>query len=106
MTVNATHRAPRDLSKAAKLRWQRMYEVSEMDEPAVVLMDELWRCWDRVQQARGLIARDGIIVEEKTAHGDAKTRMNPACQVERDALAGLTRCWKLLGFDEAPPGAQ
>ena len=94
---------PRDLSPEGKKLWYRIFASSDMDEPAVILLDSLCRSWDRVQQARAIIARDGPVLIEKTAAGNEKTRMHPACQIERDAAATMMRAWRLLGFDQQPP---
>jgi phage terminase small subunit len=94
---------PTDLSAAAKKLWRTVYDSGDFDPPAMVLLDSLARSWDRVQQARALILKDGIVLVEKTAHGDEKSRANPACAIERDASASMMRAWRLLGFDQAPP---
>ena len=94
---------PADLTTAAKKLWGRIYDSAEMDEPAMVLLDSLCRSWDRAQAAHVLIERDGLVLVERTAHGDAKSRANPACAIERDSAASLMRAWRLLGFDQQPP---
>ena len=94
---------PRDLTADAKKLWYRIFASSDMDEPAVILLDSLCRSWDRVQQARAIITRDGPVLIEKTAAGNTKSRMHPASQIERDSAATMMRAWRLLGFDQQPP---
>lgn len=94
---------PKDLSKDAKALWRRIFDASEMDEAATLLLDTLAQQYDRMLQARALIDRDGLTLTETTAAGHAKVRQHPACQVERDAVAAMCRCWRLLGYDQAPP---
>ena len=94
---------PRDLSPEGKKLWYRIFASADMDEPAVILLDSLCRSWDRTQQAREIIARDGPVLTETTAAGNTKSRMHPACQIERDASATMMRAWRLLGFDQQPP---
>jgi hypothetical protein len=55
-------------------------------------------------QARRLIAKHGPLIVEKTAAGNTHVRANPACAVERDAANAMMRAWRLLGFDQEPPG--
>jgi hypothetical protein len=74
-----------------------------LDPPAELLVDELCRSWMRVEEARALIRRDGLVLVERTAAGDEKHRAHPACGIERDSLAALHRAWRLLGYDQQPP---
>jgi phage terminase small subunit len=74
-----------------------------MDPASEILLHGLCQSWDRLQQARAQILKDGLVLIEKNANGDLKHSQHPAAQIERDSLASLCRCWKLLGYDVAPP---
>lgn len=90
---------PEDLTTAGKDLWRRIAEEIETDEPARMLLTELCRTFDRLQQAREILRLEGITVRDRFN----QTRPHPCVAIERDCLAGLTRCWRLLGFDLAPP---
>src|SRR5579859_5336336 len=96
---------PSDLSPDAKKLWRQIYDVSDMDPAAVVMLDSLCEQWDRVREARKLVAKDGLVIQEKTAAGNTHHRANPAVAIERDSMALVVRCWKALGFDQQPPEA-
>src|SRR5262245_17308116 len=95
---------PKALSAEAKRLWRQVYDASEMDPAALVLLDQLAECFDRLREAQADIRKHGIVLEEKTDRGTVKRKTNPACAVERDARAGLMRAWRLLGYDQQPPG--
>jgi P27 family predicted phage terminase small subunit len=93
---------PADLSREAKALWARIYAEVDLDSAAVLLLDTLCQQFDRMTAARQLVAKEGMVVEETTAAGNKKQRAHPACAIERDAAATMTRCWRLLGFDQMP----
>ena len=101
--MNRSSSPPKDLSREARKLWARLFDAADIDPVAEILLDTLCRSWDRLQQARELLAKEGIVVQEKTAHGGMKARAHPAVLVEHNAAATLCRCWRLLGFDQAPP---
>jgi hypothetical protein len=85
-----------------KLRKRLIEACDEFDPAAVVLLDLLVQSYDRMNEARELIARYGVLIVEKTAAA-SKIRINPAISVEKDSRAALVRCWLALGFNEEPP---
>lgn len=95
---------PNDLSKEAAKLWLNIAAESDMDVAGNILLNEICRLFDRLREARTLIREQGLVVTETTAAGHAKRRPHPACQIEATASAGLMRAWRLLGFDQLPPG--
>ena len=100
---NGQPRAPKDLSREGRRLWQCLFDASDIDAVAEPLLHSFCQHWDTVQQARALLAKEGIILTEKTAAGLEKRRAHPAVSVERDASAAMMRAWRLLGYDQAPP---
>lgn len=96
--------APSHLTPEAQQLWLRIYADCEWDEPGILLLNTVAESFDRMREAQRHIAVHGIVLAEKTAAGDLKHRTNPAVGVERDSKAAMMRAWKLLGFDQAPPG--
>ena len=101
MTKSSDKRQPpQDLSNEAKTIWRRIAdEVDVSDQAALLLLGLLCQSWDRWQQARKAIAADGAVQTDRFG----QQKPTPWVGIERDALAGLTRCWRLLGFDQQPP---
>ena len=93
---------PAELSPEARQLWQQIFEEVELDTAAVLILNTTMRQWDRAQEARKAIAKEGAVVPGRFP---GMTRANPWCQIERDATAALMRGWRLLGFDQVPSGA-
>jgi P27 family predicted phage terminase small subunit len=94
-----TTKPPSHLSEEAKKRWHKIFaEIDVADTAAVLLLDTLFEQWDRMQEARRAIAKDGA-----TVAGRFGLKASPWVSIERDAAATVTRCWRLLGFDQQPP---
>jgi len=52
---------------------------------------------DRADQARELIAKDGLVIEGK----GAISHVHPATRVEKEAVAAVTKIFAILGVDSA-----
>jgi phage terminase small subunit len=103
-TTSTSHpRPPKDLSLAARRLWQQLFDSSEIDAVAEPLLHSFCQHWDRVQEVRRLLAKEGVVLTEKTAAGLEKRRAHPAASIERDASSAMMRAWRLLGFDQQPP---
>jgi phage terminase small subunit len=98
-------RPPKNLtSLQAKKLWLRLFEASVMDEQGLLLLDELAFAYDRLLEAREAIAKHGLLLEQKTEHGDTRLKPNPAGAIERDARSAVIRIWRALGYDIQAPG--
>jgi P27 family predicted phage terminase small subunit len=103
--MRTNDKPPKDLSREARDLWRRIHDEMEVDAPALLLLDSVCQQFDRMMQARKILAKQGIIVEDKTAAGLTRLRAHPACTIEASAAAAMMRAWRLLGFDQAaPPG--
>src|SRR5438034_1893169 len=90
---------PGGLSTMSRGLWSRMHRGWQLDDSARVLLTVALRAHDRAEEARAIIARDGMVI--KAAKG---TRAHPAVAVLRDAETSLLRAWRQLGLDVAVPG--
>lgn len=91
---------PSGLSPAAKRWWtklQKEYEGWSAD--GLILLESALQSYDRFQQARAIIDRDGIICRDRFG----QARMNPACTVERDARSAMLANMKALGLESEVP---
>ena len=86
-----TAKPPADLSDAGKKLWKQIFAEIEIDAAGALLLDTLVRSFDRMMEARAAIAKDGCVVV-----GRYGPKASPWAQIERDAAATLTRCWRLL----------
>jgi phage terminase small subunit len=100
---NGQPRPPKDLSRDAKRLWQQLFDGSDVDEVARPLLDSFCQSWQTRQEARALLAKEGIVLVEETAAGLKRRRPHPAILIEHNAAATMMRAWRLLGYDQQPP---
>jgi P27 family predicted phage terminase small subunit len=91
---------PNHLSTAAKKTWKIIHDEYVIDAAADVVLATLLEARDRREQARALIEKDGAYTKNRFD----EVRVHPAVAVERDSAAIMTRCWRLLGFDQETRG--
>jgi P27 family predicted phage terminase small subunit len=91
--------APKHLSRAAKA-WCRAVVSRYLLEPHhLELLTAACEAWDRMNEARGYIEREGLIVHDRFGN----PRAHPAVAIERDARVGFARLLRELALaDEAP----
>jgi phage terminase small subunit len=65
------------------------------------LLQACGECWDRLQQARELLARDGLVVEGR----EGGMRPHPAAAIERDSRIAFARLIRELDLDVEPPAS-
>lgn len=94
-----TIQPPKHLTPEGRKLWKTISDDVELDQPALLLLTTLCEAFDRMNQAREVLKRDGILVKDRFGQEKA----HPACGIERDSSASLMRAWRLLGFDQAPP---
>jgi phage terminase small subunit len=90
---------PDDLSPAAKKLYVSIAEEIELDAAGAVMLGTICQQFDRVKQARRLLRREGLVLKDRFG----MPKLHPAQAVERDAITALTRAWRALGLDLAPP---
>jgi len=93
--------APKHLTAAGRKLWREIADEIEIDRAASLLLTTLCEQFDRAQQAREILRKDGIITQDRFK----QDKPHPACAIERDATAAMMRAWRLLGFDQEAPGA-
>lgn len=88
-------KAPKHLSDESKRTWRRIAAEYELTPDAAGLLQVALECWDRAQQARELVTREGIVLGGKR---------HPATDVEKQAYGLYLRSMRQLGLDIAPAG--
>jgi P27 family predicted phage terminase small subunit len=94
-----TAKPPNHLTADGKKLWQTIADDVELDQPALLILGTLCEQFDRMNQARLILKREGILVKDRFG----QQKQHPACGIERDSAAAVMRAWRLLGFDQAPP---
>jgi P27 family predicted phage terminase small subunit len=90
---------PDHLSKEAKRWWASVVADYELEPHHLHLLQAACEAWDRCQQAREVVSREGITF--RTANGDVRT--HPAVTIEKDARIVFARLVRELDLDAEPP---
>lgn len=102
MTIKATApKPPAHLSKSTKVWWRSVVGEYELEPHHLRLLQAACEAWDRLQEARELLFRDGLVVEGR----EGGMRPHPAVAIERDCRTGFARLVRELDLDVEPPAA-
>jgi hypothetical protein len=92
-------RPPPGLSKAGRKLWTSIAEEIDLDAGAAVILTMLVEAFDRRQQARDAITKDGAVFKDRFH----QAKPSPWCAIERDSGLCVQRCYHALGLDLVPP---
>jgi len=100
MTIKPnTQKPPAHLSKSTKVWWRSVVGDYQLEPHHLRLLQAACEAWDRLQQARELLLRDGLVVEGR----EGGMRPHPAVAIERDSRVGFSRLVRELDLDVEPP---
>ncbi len=92
-------RAPKDLQPATQ-KWvnycMKSWNIDQHYERILILAAQ---AWDRCQQARGEIQKDGITIKDRYS----AIKVHPAVAIERDSRLAFARLIRELQLDSEPP---
>jgi P27 family predicted phage terminase small subunit len=91
---------PAHLSEAAALFWQRVVREYAMhdDEVGLAILTSAMEAWDRSEQARAVIEREGIAVKDRYG----RPRAHPLLSVQARFADQYRAAIKQLRFDTEP----
>ena len=93
---------PRHLRPASKKWWTSVLKDYEGLQPHHLrLLTLAAECWDRVEQARETLQRDGM-----TVVGRFGPKVHPCVNIERDNKILFARLVRELNLSEHPPGVR
>jgi P27 family predicted phage terminase small subunit len=82
-------------AEAQRLHDRVAREWNVVDAAGEMILMTACQALDRLRQAQALISEEGIITHDR--FGQAK--LNPACQIEKEARAGLLIALKAMNLD-------
>jgi phage terminase small subunit len=86
---------PKHFSEESRRFWRSINGEYELDADAVLLLRVACENWDRAQQARETIGREGLVLGGKR---------HPAIDVEKQAYGLFLRAMRQLGLDVVAAG--
>jgi hypothetical protein len=90
---------PRHLSLEAQGIWRLVFKTYSMDESGSVLLRQALDCYDRIEQARAEIEKNGLVLAETIGAGIIQRRLNPACRIEKENKTLFLQYWRALHID-------
>jgi phage terminase small subunit len=90
---------PSTLSDAARKWWRTIVTTFELEEWHILLLNEAAHSWDRAQEARRIVDRDGPVTYDRWN----QAKEHPATRIERDSMAAFLKCWRELDIDNSGP---
>jgi P27 family predicted phage terminase small subunit len=94
-------KAPAHLSDASRAWWRSVVREYQLEAHHLRLLQAAAECWDRLQEARQLLARDGLVIGGR----EGGMRPHPAAAIERDSRIGFARLVRELDLDVEPPAS-
>lgn len=103
---------PKGLSPKARAWWRDLTDEFVIEDAGgLLILEAVLRAFDRAEQARAAIDRDGAVVKDRFG----QTVKHPAIAIERDARAQVLQGLKALNLEPAaasrarlgrPPGGR
>src|SRR5258708_4911662 len=94
-------KAPSHLTEDTRKWWRSVVRDYDLEERHLRLLQAAGECWDRLCEARELIAKGGLVV----AGREGGVRPHPAIAIERDCRTGFARLIRELDLDVEPPSS-
>ena len=93
-------RAPAHLRPETRAWWRQVVSEYELEPHHLRLLTLAAEAWDRGQQAREVLAAEGIVIIDRLK----ELRPHPAVAIERDARLSFARLLRELALDvDEPP---
>lgn len=93
------HQPPEHLNAESRRWYASIVSDYQLESHHLKLLQAAAECWDRAQQARESVAKDGLI--HKDRHGNL--RAHPGVQIERDNRTLFARLLRELALDVELP---
>ena len=94
-----SHKPPRYLSAPTRRWFASVCAEYELEAHHLRLLTLACESWDRCQQARAVIDKEGMVYEDRFG----APRSRPEISIERDSRLSFSRLLRELDLDVAPP---
>jgi len=96
----STIKPPPNLSAATKRWFAHIATTYELESHHLRLLELAGRSWDRAEQARKVLKREGVVTIDRYG----QTKAHPCINIERDSQLRFARLIRELNLDEDQPG--
>lgn len=101
-TKKSEHRPPAHLRPSSKRWWSAIASEYELEPQHLALLDQAAKCLDRIESAREILDRDGVVTQDR--FGCAKP--HPAMAVELQNKTIFARLVREIGLDVTDPDSR
>ena len=91
--------APQHLSKKTRAWWRQVVKDYYLEPHHIRLLTLAGEAWDRCQEAREILAQEGLTYEDRFD----QPRARPEVAIERDSRLAFARLLRELDLDVEPP---
>ncbi|MGH9322913.1 MAG: P27 family phage terminase small subunit [Vicinamibacteria bacterium] len=91
-------KTPSKLSAASAAWYRTIVSGWELDVHHLRLLERAARAWDRIEEARTILDRDGLVILDRFD----QPKEHPAAKAERDYSILFARLVRELGLDDTP----
>jgi P27 family predicted phage terminase small subunit len=91
--------APAHLEPATRAWWASVIGDYQLEDHHLRLLQLACEAWDRSQQAREILAVDGVVFRDDRGN----VRAHPAITIEKDARIAFARLVREMDLDTEPP---
>jgi P27 family predicted phage terminase small subunit len=92
--------APKHLRKETQIWWCSVLDDFELDASGIKLLTKCAEAFDRSEQAREILLKDGLTFLDSKG----SPRAHPACAIERDSRIAFCRLLRDLDISDTAPG--
>ena len=93
-------KTPKKLSREAGAWWRKLCNQWAFDDSQLLLLESALSSFDRMRQAQMELEKDGITCLDRFE----QVKPHPACTIERDSKAAMSRDLRALNLDVEIPG--
>jgi phage terminase small subunit len=94
-------KAPAHLAEPTRAWWRSVVRDYQLEPHHLRLLQAAGEAWDRLQEARLLLLRDGLVIGGR----EGGMRPHPAIGIERDSRTAFARLIRELDLDCDPPAS-
>lgn len=92
-------KAPRHLTARSRTWWESVVSTYALEDHHVRLLTLAAESWDRAQEARKMVDKEGIVVQDRFGQPKA----HPAVAIERDSRLMFAKMLRELALDVDAP---
>ncbi|HUW09670.1 MAG TPA: P27 family phage terminase small subunit [Anaerolineae bacterium] len=100
--AETTPRAPGHLTRTTRSWWRQVMSEYELESHHIKLLTLACEAWDRTQQARKILLKEGLVQIDRFGQKKA----HPCVTIEKDSRLAFAKILREMALDLEPPGSR